>query len=73
MFCYQCEQTAKGSGCTVKGVCGKEPEVAALQDLLLYATKGISFYAHRAGKLGVTDKDINVFTVEEDLKAILGN
>jgi len=36
MFCYQCEQTAKGTGCTVLGVCGKQPEVAALQDLLLY-------------------------------------
>jgi len=36
MFCYQCEQTAKGTGCTVQGVCGKPPEVAALQDLLLY-------------------------------------
>jgi len=39
MFCYQCEQTAKGTGCTVQGVCGKLPEVAALQDLLLYATE----------------------------------
>jgi len=64
VFCYQCEQTAKGSGCTKKGVCGKEPEVAALLDLLVHATKGLSFYAYRAGKLGVTDKDINVFTVE---------
>jgi len=36
MFCYQCEQTAKGEGCTKSGVCGKQPEVAALQDLLIY-------------------------------------
>ena len=36
MFCYQCEQTAKGTGCTVAGVCGKTPDVAALQDLLVY-------------------------------------
>ena len=42
MFCYQCEQTAKGEGCTKIGVCGKQPEVAALQDLLVYALKGLS-------------------------------
>mgnify|MGYP000497104993 CR=1 FL=1 len=40
MFCYQCEQTAKGTGCTVQGVCGKQPDVAALQDLLLYVLMG---------------------------------
>ncbi len=51
MFCYQCEQTAKGTGCDVFGVCGKDPKTAALQDLLLYATKGISMYAHRAAQL----------------------
>jgi len=44
MFCYQCEQTAKGEGCTRMGVCGKEPEVAILQDLLIYALKGLSQY-----------------------------
>ncbi|MFT4007277.1 MAG: hydroxylamine reductase [Lacrimispora sp.] len=42
MFCYQCQETAKNTGCTVKGVCGKNEEVAKLQDLLVYATKGIS-------------------------------
>ena len=41
MFCYQCEQTAKGSGCTVGGVCGKNPQVAALQDMLTYAVIGL--------------------------------
>lgn len=45
MFCYQCEQTAGGKGCTKLGVCGKTPEVANLQDLLLYQLKGISCYA----------------------------
>ncbi|MGA2172320.1 MAG: hydroxylamine reductase [Sedimentisphaerales bacterium] len=64
MFCYQCEQTAKGAGCTVLGVCGKEPTTAVLQDLLVYALKDISRYAHRARQLGVTDKSINIFTVE---------
>jgi len=64
MLCYQCEQTAQGTGCTAHGVCGKDPETAALQDLLVYALKDISRYAHRARKLGVVDRDINVFTVE---------
>ena len=52
MYCYQCEQTAKGTGCNVMGVCGKEPATAALQDLLVHATKGISMFAHRAAELG---------------------
>ncbi len=64
MFCYQCEQTAKGTGCTKFGVCGKDPEVAALQDLLVHAAKGISMYAHRARELGVKDHDIDVFVTE---------
>jgi len=64
MFCYQCEQTAKGTGCTAQGVCGKEPETAALQDLLVYAVKDISQYAHRAYKVGARDRDVDVFTVE---------
>ena len=64
MFCYQCEQTAKGTGCTVQGVCGKHPEVAALQDLLLYTLMGLSQVAIEGRKLGVTDADINVFTVQ---------
>jgi len=64
MFCYQCEQTAKGTGCTVHGVCGKDPETAALQDLLVHAVKGISMYAHRARQLGAADRNVNVFTVK---------
>ena len=64
MFCYQCEQTAKGTGCTVLGVCGKKPEVAALQDLLLYALMGLSQVAVEARKIGVIDKDVNLFTVK---------
>ena len=64
MFCYQCEQTAKGTGCTVQGVCGKDETCAILQDLLVYATKGVAQYAHRARLLGVTHPAVNVFTVE---------
>ena len=45
MFCYQCEQTVGGKGCTKRGVCGKTPEIANLQDLLIYQLKGISCYA----------------------------
>jgi len=64
MFCYQCEQTAKGTGCTVQGVCGKMPEVAALQDLLLYTLMGLSQVAVEGRKVGVTDRDVNMFTVQ---------
>jgi len=64
MFCFQCEQTSKGSGCTSAGVCGKDATTATLQDLLLHATKGISMYAHRARELGARDREIDVFTVE---------
>jgi hydroxylamine reductase len=64
MFCYQCEQTAKGEGCTASGVCGKQPDVAALQDLLLYAVKGLSQVAVEAGKVGVRDAAIDRFACE---------
>ena len=63
MFCYQCEQTAKGTGCTIQGVCGKQPDVAALQDLLLYTLMGLSQVAVEGRKAGVSDRDVNVFTV----------
>jgi len=64
MFCFQCEQTSKGEGCTKIGVCGKQPDVAALQDLLIYALKGLSLFAVEGRKLGITDREVNVFTVE---------
>jgi hydroxylamine reductase len=64
MFCYQCEQTAKGTGCTASGVCGKDPETAALQDLLVYTVKDIARYAHRAGELGARDSRVDVFTLK---------
>jgi hydroxylamine reductase len=64
MFCYQCEQTAKGTGCTQFGVCGKDPEVSALQDLLVHALKGIGMYGHRAAKLGARDHELDVFVTE---------
>ena len=64
MFCYQCEQTAFGTGCTKVGVCGKSPEVAALQDLLTHALKGLALIAVEGRKVGVVDRDANVFTVQ---------
>ena len=64
MFCYQCEQTAKGTGCTAFGVCGKDPETAALQDLLVWAAKGIAQYGFRAREMGASDREIDVFVLE---------
>lgn len=64
MFCYQCEQTAKGTGCTAHGVCGKDPETAALQDLVIHVAEGVSQYAHRARPLGVTHRPADLFVVE---------
>ncbi|RJQ66637.1 MAG: hydroxylamine reductase [Desulfobacteraceae bacterium] len=64
MFCFQCEQTAKGQGCTKLGVCGKQPEVAALQDLLIYEVKGLSQVALAARKAGIKDPDVDRFACE---------
>lgn len=64
MFCYQCEQTAKGQGCTVMGVCGKDQTTAALQDLLVYTAKGISIYAHHSRPFGVKNEEVNRFILE---------
>jgi hydroxylamine reductase len=64
MFCYQCEQTAKGQGCSKIGVCGKQPEVATLQDLLIHALKGLALCAIEGRKVGINDHDANVFTCE---------
>ena len=73
MFCYQCEQTAGGKGCTKIGVCGKTPEIAALQDLLIYQVKGISCYAKVLIDKGEKiDKEIVSF-VENSLFTTLTN
>ena len=61
MFCYQCSQTAGETGCTVRGVCGKEPTVARLQDNLLFAIKGISAYLYHARELGYSDPEVDAF------------
>lgn len=73
MFCYQCEQTAGGKGCTKMGVCGKTPEIAALQDLLIYQIKGISCYAKEiVEKSENVDKSIVSF-IENTLFTTLTN
>ena len=63
MFCYQCEQAANG-GCSKVGVCGKQPDVAALQDLLVYTMKGISFWAEKAREKGIKDNAIDRFMLD---------
>jgi len=73
MFCMQCEQTEKGTGCTVVGVCGKTPTVAGLQDLLVDNIKGLSMWLHRARQLGVPeDATANRF-IMDSLFATLTN
>ncbi|MHA1216034.1 MAG: hydroxylamine reductase [Candidatus Thorarchaeota archaeon] len=64
MFCYQCEQTAGGTGCTKYGVCGKSPEVATLQDLLIYTLKGLSYVVVEGRQHGVVDTSFNRFVAE---------
>ncbi len=54
MFCFQCQEAAKGTGCTVKGVCGKEESTANLQDLLIYDLKGIAVLAKGLKEAGLT-------------------
>ncbi len=64
MFCYQCQEAAKGTGCTIKGVCGKSDEVSNLQDLLLFVTKGVAYYAEKAAKKGVEDKVVSKYVLD---------
>jgi len=60
MFCNQCEQAANGTGCNISGVCGKKPEVAVLQDHLIYGLKSLALYADKIGR----NADIDRFTIE---------
>jgi len=64
MFCYQCEQTAKGKGCDSIGVCGKTSDVAALQDLLVYVLQGLVVPAVEGRRVGVVDHEVDVFTLK---------
>lgn len=64
MFCNQCEQTAKGTGCNIVGVCGKNEEIADLQDLLIHALQGLALYAHEGRNHGIVDETTDLFAME---------
>ncbi len=64
MFCYQCQETAKNSGCTLRGVCGKSPETSDLQDLLIYVLRGVSLWALQAKTLGDLDQKYGQFVTK---------
>ncbi len=64
MFCYQCQEAAKNTGCTISGVCGKTPDVANLQDLLIFLCKGISHYSVRLRKMGEASNEVNKFVTD---------
>ncbi len=72
MFCFQCQETAKNQGCTVKGVCGKPEETANLQDLLIHVLKGIGVYGEKAAELGVLDRATGK-SVSESLFSTISN
>jgi hydroxylamine reductase len=73
MFCNQCEQTSRGTGCVGSpGVCGKNEDVQSVQELILYGLKGLAAYAHHARRVGKTDEGVNAF-VEEALFSTLTN
>ena len=64
MYCFQCEQTANGKVCDTMGICGKDPETAALQDLLIHMTKSVSMFAHRARQVDKKDTEIDHYVLE---------
>ena len=64
MFCNQCEQAAKGTGCTKIGVCGKDETTAGLQDFLIHAAQGLALYAMAGRRVGIVDEEVNRFTCE---------
>ena len=73
MFCYQCQETAGCKGCTVVGVCGKQPDVAAMQDLLVWVTKGISAVTTRLREEGRAVADEVNHLVTENLFTTITN
>ncbi len=72
MYCDQCEQTYRGTGCVTKGVCGKDADMESLQKILLYGLKGLAAYKHHARRLGKTDEAVEAF-IEEALFATVTN
>ncbi len=72
MFCFQCQETAKNTGCTVRGMCGKPEETANLQDLLIFVLKGISIYGDKLKELGAADRSNDDF-IDQGLFATITN
>jgi len=70
MFCYQCEQTVGGTGCTKLGACGKNEDIQSLQDILLFGLKGIAAYAYHARELGAKDEQVDGFMHEALFKTV---
>lgn len=70
MFCYQCEQTAGGTGCTKSGVCGKDADIQSLQDTLLFGLKGIAAYGYHARELGYASEEVDSFIREALFKTL---
>ena len=64
MFCFQCQETAKNTGCTVKGMCGKPEETANLQDLLIFVLRGIAVYGEKLKELGQPDRSNDDFVLQ---------
>ena len=64
MFCFQCQEAAKGFGCEVKGVCGKTSDVANLQDLLLFVTKGVAWWSQQADEAGIDNPEAEKFIID---------
>jgi hydroxylamine reductase len=64
MFCFQCQETAKNTGCTVKGMCGKPEDTANLQDLLIFVLKGIAIYGEKAREVGISNKENGLFAAQ---------
>lgn len=64
MFCYQCSETMKGTGCTISGVCGKQPDTAHLQDMLIWTLKGLSYWRNEGRKLGIENSEADLLVAE---------
>ena len=64
MFCYQCQEASKGVGCSIKGVCGKDEQIAQLQDVLLYAAKGVAYISEIAKKSDINTSAADKFIID---------
>jgi len=64
MFCYQCQEAAKGTGCTIKGVCGKTDDLSASMDVLIFVSKGVSIYANEARKNDILTPEADKFVFD---------